>query len=148
MKKLFLILIAVFGIYASSSAQSADISYISLEHNVRYSGTNCLAVHICCSVDDLKGRTVNITAYFFDDYGNPIKAPYGAPGQFRTTDGQLCVGCNVRVTYENTYWDDCVLYIPYGMFQQSGSYQCAVQISNSSYGVLARSSEEYFDVYR
>ena len=148
MKKLFLILIAIFGIYASSSAQTADISYISLEHNVRYSGTNCLAIHICCSVYDLKGRNVNIAAYFFDEYGDPIKAPYGVPGHFRTTDGQLCAGSNTRVMYESTYWDDYVLYIPYAMFQRSGSYQCAVQISHSSYGVLAISSEEYFDVYR
>ncbi len=148
MKKLFLIFAAVFGLHTISSAQSADISDIWLEHNVMYSGFNCIAIHLECSVEDMQGKTVNIAAYFFDDDDNAIKAPYGAPAQFRSSNGQLSVGVNVRVAYESAYWEDCVLYIPYGTFPYSGSYQCAAQISHSMYGTLAVSSSEYFEVYK
>ncbi len=148
MKKLFLIIIAVFGIHLTSNAQSAEISSMWLEHNVSYSGYNCLAIHFECEVNDMQGKTVNMSAYFFDVDGNGIRAHYGVPAQFRSVNGQLCAGMNVRVAYESSYWEDVVLYIPYTMFSQPGSYQCVVQIAHSSYGVLALSSEESFDIYR
>lgn len=147
MKKFFLILIAVIGLNITANAQSAEISDIWLEHNVHYSGYNCLAIHFECSVEGMQGKTVNMATYFFDANGNGVRAPYAAPAQFKSSNGQLSVGTNVRIKYDDAYWDDCVLYIPYGVFPYPGSYMCAVQISHSSYGVLAISSEEYFDIH-
>ena len=146
MKKIFFLLFAVFCINSTVSAQSASISNISLEHNVMYSGLKCMAVHLECSVDNMQHKTVNFCVYFFDANGNPIMAGYNP--QFRSANGQLCVGTNSYIKYENAYWNDCVIYVPYNIFPFAGSYQCKAQIAHSSYGVLALSDTAYFNFYR
>lgn len=145
MKKLLLALAIVFGITSNVSAQSAYIENTWIEHNVFNAGYNCMCVHIELTVDDMKGRSINVSAYIFDYYGNKVIAPYGAPAMFRARDGQLCSGTNGRVQYESTHWDDIKLFIPYNLISP-GNYQCTVQISTSSGMPLVYSDPECFVV--
>ena len=147
MKKILLVLIAVFGVYLTSSAQSCDIHNMWVEHNVYQSGYVGMKIHIEFTVDDCQGKTIQCCAYFYDSYGNAILAPYSYPGNFKTRDGQLCTGSNSYVKYDSSYWEDYVLFIPNGAFAP-GSYQFVVQVSTVNGILLGLSDTEYFTMSR
>ena len=93
-------------------------------------------------IENMKGRSIQVGAYFFDSYGNPVKAN-NVPMQYRTRDGQLCSGSQAYVKYESTSWEDYKLFIPHGYFRD-GEYSCAVQISSNRGIVLAISDSVSF----
>lgn len=147
MKKILMLLLASISVGFTANAQSCEVEDIWLEHNVYQSGYKGMKIHSEFTVDDCEGKTIQCCAYFFNEDGYPIAAPYGAPSYCKTRDGQLCTGTNSYVKYESSYWDDFVLFIPNGMFAP-GSYQCIVQISLLDGTILGLSDTEYFSVSR
>ncbi len=139
---IFFTLLSSINVKAQDTDAITNIDDIWLEHNVYHGNAKGMIIHISFTIENMKGRSIQVGAYFFDSYGNPVKAN-NVPMQYRTRDGQLCSGSQAYVKYESTSWEDYKLFIPNGYFRD-GEYSCAVQISSNRGIVLAVSDSVSF----
>lgn len=142
---IFFTLLSSINVKAQDTDAITNIDSMWLEHNVRYGNMNGMMVHLSFSIENMKGRTVQVCAYFYDSNEVQVRASYNVPMQYRTRDGMLCSGSQAYVKYESTSWDDYKLFFPYG-FLRAGDYICVVGISSNRGVGLAISDPESFSV--
>lgn len=137
---------------------SAEVNSIRVEHNIRRTGYNSvmgpwgwqqvpytynvMRIHIDFDVNNMKGKTIRVCAFFFDEDGDELTT---SNNQFRAPDGQVTVQDTGTATYENSNWSDYVLEIPYGVMRK-GSNKFYIQIQDNRGNTLTTSSYEYFTV--
>ena len=125
---------------------SACIERIWLEHNETFQGMNGMIIRVNFTVYNLKGKSVNVCAYFFDDNDAPLQ---GYSNMFKTTDGQSCTGRWYTMKYDEGELHDFFLFMPYLELNQvlgssSGTFKVAVGISTFEGKGLAQSDFEFF----
>lgn len=149
-KFLFIAVISIlFGIYEAKAQDTDAVTEIDsfwIEHNVMSGNVKGMVIHTAFSIENMQGRSISVVAYFLSADGVPIRAPYNAPAQFKTRDGQLCTGAQAYAKYEASSWEDFRLFIPNMLFS-SGEYLCVVQISSARGVLLAGTEAESFSVY-
>ena len=138
---------------------SAEVNRVWVEHNVKRTGYNSvfnpyfgwqqvpytynvMRIHIDFDVNNMKGKTIRVCAFFFDEDGDELTT---SNNQFRAPDGQVTVQNTGTATYENSNWSDYVLEIPYGVMRK-GSNKFYIQIQDNRGNTLTTSSYEYFTV--
>lgn len=137
---------------------SAEVNSIRVEHNIRRTGYNSvmgpwgwqqvpytynvMRIHIDFDVNNMKGKTIRVCAFFFDEDGDKLTT---SNNQFRAPNGQVTVQNTGTATYENSNWSDYVLEIPYGVMRK-GDNKFYIQIQDNRGNTLTTSSYEYFSV--
>ena len=101
-----------------------------------------MRIHIDFDVNNMKGKTIRVCAFFFDEDGDKLTT---SNNQFRAPNGQVTVQNTGTATYENSNWSDYVLEIPYGVMRK-GDNKFYIQIQDSRGNTLTTSSYEYFSV--
>ena len=122
----------------SSISPKAKIHKVWAEHNVMYDGKKCMEIHVKFEVDNMKGKTGRVTAYFYTDSGTAL-TDYNS--SYRTTSGKVSVGEDFTPSYDNSIWNDFVLYIPNSELHitNSGDYKFFVNIWSHNSDDLAES---------
>lgn len=137
---------------------SAEVNSIRVEHNIKRTGYNSvlgpwgwqqvpytynvMRIHIDFDVNNMKGKTIRVCAFFFDEDGDKLTT---SNNQFRAPNGQVTVQNTGTATYENSNWSDYVLEIPYGVMRK-GDNKFYIQIQDNRGNTLTTSSYEYFSV--
>ena len=122
----------------SSISPKAKIHKVWAEHNVMYDGKKCMEIHVKFEVDNMKGKTGRVSAYFYTDSGTAL-TDYNS--SYRTTSGKVSVGEDFTPSYDNSIWNDFVLYIPNSELHitNSGDYKFFVNIWSHNSDDLAES---------
>lgn len=122
----------------SSISPKAKIHKVWAEHNVMYDGKKCMEIHVKFEVDNMKGKTGRVIAYFYTDSGTAL-TDYNS--SYRTTNGKVSVGEDFTPSYDSSIWNDFVLYIPNSELHitNSGDYKFFVNIWSYNSDDLAES---------
>lgn len=137
----------------------AEVNRVWVEHNISRTGYNSvynalwgwqqvpytynvMRIHIDFDVNNMKGKTIRVCAFFFDEDGDKLTT---SNNQFRAPNGQVTVQNTGTATYENSNWSDYVLEIPYGVMRK-GDNKFYIQIQDNRGNTLTTSSYEYFSV--
>lgn len=112
------------GASSSSSGQvsrGADIENVWVEQNVDVDGENGIGIHVKFTVQGMKDKSTNVSAYIYD--ASNVNAIKDTNGRYCTKGDNPSVAQSKNVTpkYDNTRFDDCVVKIPYSELHQYGS---------------------------
>ncbi len=146
-------IIFFLAIATTSIAQEATIHNEWMEHNV-YKSTGYYnqsvkgaEIHCYFEIEGMKGKKIAAIAFFAYYDGNeyvPLRTRTGS-SQYRAKDNTVCTGQYLYPQYENTYWDDLVLFLPYSelsraISDEEVSMACIIQIQDE-YGTPLAQSE-------
>ena len=109
--------------YAASGNEQKDDSQVTgkfdrvtVEHNVTQDGEKGMKLLLDFSVQHMKGKKGRCIAYF--SYKDGGKVP-DKNKSYYTTDGQASVGRDINPGYEDAYYTDYELFIPYSELEVS-----------------------------
>lgn len=145
---------------SEDNTPNAEVNKVWVEHYVSRTGYNnifdpyfgwlqvpytynVMRIHVDFDVDNMKGKTVRVCAFFYDEDGEDLTT---SNNQFRTSDGQVTIQNTSTVTYKNSNWSDFIMEIPYSVMKR-GSNKFFIQIQDSNGNLLANSDYEYFTVF-
>ena len=157
MKEMILLFISCL-MSISVTAQDECSVYIDdcwLEHNVYVNNTKGMKIHSRLEIENMRGKTLCVIAFFAYDYNEderiPIKSRTGN-NRYRNGNNELCTGDYAYAKYDETIWDDFVLFIPYNEFgaavSESSSLCCVVSVQSKSGVPYAVSEVMTFDYYK
>ncbi len=111
----------------SSAPPKATISNLWVEHNVYEDGKKGMRIHFRLDADNMKGKTGRCSAYFHKDDGTAL---VDLNDRYCTTDGKVSCGKDFTPGYENTYYEDFTLFMPYSELHisRSGSFKFYVTV--------------------
>jgi hypothetical protein len=105
----------------STSKPAAQIEEVRQEHNVRRDGhRNSIEIHVKFKVQGMLGKEGRVAVFFYDGNNNILKS--GGGGSYRAPGGAITVQDTFNPGYENTTYNDFVLYIEYAEFGELYSY--------------------------
>ncbi len=114
-KKVFAIIALVIVMAAKSASAQPSVTFhqVGVEAGA-YMGDFgksdcCLVVHAKFTIKNKKDVPCRGVAYFYLDNGERLK---DCNGTYDAEDGQVCVGTDLRPTYESSIWHDLKLRIP------------------------------------
>lgn len=102
---------------ASNVPVSASISNVTVAHNQTVKGENGMTLNMKLNVNGLKGKKIEVTAYFYDQNGvalNDLNQKYW------TVDKKVCSLVESTPTYDRSTWDSYKISIPYRELHISG----------------------------
>lgn len=111
----------------SSAPPKATISNLWVEHNVYEDGKKGMRIHFRLDADNMKGKTGRCSAYFHKEDGTAL---VDLNDRYCTTDGKVSCGKDFTPGYENTYYEDFTLFMPYSELHisRSGSFKFYVTV--------------------
>jgi hypothetical protein len=112
-------------IAASPARGSASIRITDVEYNSVLDNYRGMLVHIYLDVVGLQGTPVRVAVFFNWDDDTTLYADPNAPTDFVTTSGALTAQYVVTPSYNDTYWKDFKLFVPYVAFPSVSSSQGA-----------------------
>ena len=138
----------------------AEVNRVWLEHNVPRMGYNTVGndymgyqnvpytynvmiIHIDFDVENMKGKTIQVCAFFYDEDGDKMRA---SNNNYRTSDGQVTVQDKATPRYKSSNYSDFTLEIPYFAIKV-GDNKLKIQIQDSNGDFLGESDYEYFKRY-
>lgn len=138
---------------------SAEVNSIRVEHNITRTGYNSvigpwgwqqvpytynvMRIHVDFDVENMKGKTIYVCAFFYDEDGNKMMS---SNNNYRTSDGQVTVQSTATPRYESSNWSDFVLEIPYSVIK-TGVNKFVIEIQDNNGDFLGESDYEYFTRY-
>ena len=98
---------------------TAQIEKIWVDHNQFKDGKKGMKIHVKFSVQNMLSLTGRVVAYFYYDDGSstPLK-DYN--NLYKTTDGNVSVGCDFTPGYQNSSYNDFTLFMPYSELHCTG----------------------------
>lgn len=106
---------------------SATVNKVWLEHGSMKNGEKGMTIHVDFNVIGLKGKTINVIAYFYDSNKKKLT---GGIGSYKATDGQVCSSDTDKPIYDNSHWSDFDIFIPYSALPlKSGEHDYYIQVS-------------------
>lgn len=110
-KKVFAVMVLVIAMAALKVSAQPAVTFhkVGVEAGAFMGDDPCLVVHAKFTVRNKKDVPIEASAYFYLDNGEKLK-DYN--GSYKTGDGQVSVGTNLKPTYESTIWHDLRLRIP------------------------------------
>ena len=111
----------------SSAPPKATISNLWVEHNVYEDGKKGMRIHFRLDADNMKGKTGRCSAYFHKEDGTAL---VDLNDRYCTTDGKVGCGKDFTPRYENDYYEDFTLFMPYSELHisRSGSFKFYVTV--------------------
>lgn len=100
---------------APAQPATATIKNMEVTHNVFQSGQPGIQIRLCFNIQNRKGFSCSVLAYFFDDRGNALT---DLNKKFSSMDGKVCVGSSFTPGYDNTVYTDYILFMPYAELDQ------------------------------
>lgn len=121
---------------------SARINKTWIEYNVVRGGEKGMVIHTDFSVSGMKGRNIDVTVWFNDEDGNPLKGD----GKY-SNNGRVCTYTKQAPSYEDSHFSDWDSFIPYyalGFKQGKHNYYCFVNIYDDNFNIIGKSSNLSF----
>lgn len=127
---------------SASTKPSATIESVWVEHNVIVNGLSGMNIHTKFSVANQKDKDVYVYAFFYYvDNVTVLHDPYG---------NDLSIYKNVSPTYDNSTYNDLVLFMPYVSLNlpvgSNGTLSFDICIRDESGEKLARKNNTQFNV--
>jgi len=94
---------------------TATIKTMDVTHNVFQSGQPGIQIRLCFSIQNRKGLSCGVLAYFRDELG---KGLVDLNNKFKTTTGHVCVGTSCTPDFEDALFNDYILFLPYAELDQ------------------------------
>jgi len=89
---------------------SAKINKLWNEYDVIENDVKGMRIHVNFTIYNYKGRTGHCLAYFYNSNGTPLKDYNNA---YNTSTGNVCTNSTFVPSFDNTIYNDYVLFIPY-----------------------------------
>lgn len=128
-----------------SEPASAVIREIEVTHNVFQSNQAGLQIRLNFSIKNRKGIQCRAVAYFFDEAHKPLQ---DVNQHFQTADGKVCVGSTFQPGFEETFYNNYILFLPYSeLDQKDGEYRLGLNTmiyDDVTKTFLASSPEVFF----
>lgn len=138
----------------------AEVNRVWVEHNIQRTGYNSvynaywgwqqvpytynvMRIHVDFDVDNMKGKTIYVCAYFYDEDGDKMRS---SSDNYKTSDGQVAVHGTATATYKNSNWSNFTMEIPYSAITK-GDNKFVIQILDNNGKYLGKSDYEYFKCY-
>ncbi len=123
---------------SSASTPKAKVHKVWAEHNVMHDGVKCMAIHVKFEVDNMKGKTGRIAAYYYTESGTKL---VDKNNSYRTTAGNVSVGEDFTPSYDGSIWEDFVFYMPNSELHitEVGDYKFFVAVWDHNSNQLADS---------
>lgn len=145
---------------SADNTPGAEVNRVWVEHNIQRTGYNSvynaywgwqqvpytynvMRIHVDFDVDNMKGKTIRVCAYFYDEDGDKMRS---SSNSYKTSDGQVTVQGTATATYKNTNWSNFTLEIPYSAITK-GDNKFVIQIQDNNGKYLGESDYEYFTCY-
>lgn len=145
---------------SADNTPGAEVNRVWVEHNIQRTGYNSvynaywgwqqvpytynvMRIHVDFDVDNMKGKTIRVCAYFYDEDGDKMRS---SSNSYKTSDGQVTVQGTATATYKNTNWSNFTLEIPYSAITK-GDNKFIIQIQDNNGKYLGESDYEYFTRY-
>jgi len=128
-------------IQAPNTPATATIKNMEVTHNVFQSDQPGIQIRLCFSIQNRKGLSCGVLAYFRDDQG---KGLIDLNNKFKTTTGHVCVGSSCTPDFEDALFNDYILFLPYTELDQPDGVrklQFNVQIYDDSGKTFIAASE-------
>jgi hypothetical protein len=93
----------------------ATIKNVEVTHNVFQSDQPGIQIRLCFSIQNRKGLSCGVLAYFRDEQG---KGLVDLNNKFKTTTGHVCVGTSFTPDFEDALFNDYILFLPYAELDQ------------------------------
>lgn len=94
----------------SAQRITGEIENITLEHNVYENDIKGMKIHLKFSIQRMKGIKGRCVAYFYYEDGTPVKDKNSS---YRTADDQAAWGKDFTPSYDNSTFNDLVIFMPY-----------------------------------
>ena len=119
----------------------AAIKSVRVEHN-QWQGLNMgMRIHVELTIGNRRGSVCNLAAYFTDANGLVLK---DFNGFYATSDSQVSVQQSLVPAFDETYYSDVVLFLPYDeLHMRPGNYdlQFHLEVQDPYNGLLLASSK-------
>lgn len=130
-----------------SSSINGNVEKVWVDHNVFQNNQKGMRIHVKFNVNNMKGKTGRICAYFCYSNGSPLK---GNNYTYMTPEKNVTVQTSFTPNYENCVYNDAVLFLPYSALNMAkGKYNLKfyIQIFEYTNGArnFAQSSDVFFD---
>ena len=127
---------------ATESEPTASIEKIWLEHNKWFMGVlKGMEVHVKFQTFNRRGVAGFCNALFYLSDGRQIM---DTNFQYRSLTGQVMATQSFIPPYDNTTFNDLVLFLPYTELHLDGHWECKVQVEVLLDGQTAKSDFAYF----
>lgn len=121
----------------------ATIDRIWVDFNVQEGGKIGMRVHTAFTAYNLKGRQVYLALYFSKADGTPLKT---SNARYATTSGQTAGFMLLEPAYDESYYKDVEIFIPYQEFNLApGKYNLQIDASLIYKGGGLISHLDYYD---
>jgi hypothetical protein len=94
---------------------SATIKNMEVSHNIFQSGQPGIQIRLCFTIQHRKGFSCGVLAYFRDEQGNGL---VDLNNKFKTSSGHVCVGSSCVPDFEDSLFNDYILFLPYAELDQ------------------------------
>jgi hypothetical protein len=129
-----------------TSASSAKIEKVWVEHNVYQNGQKGMKIHVKFSADNMLGRQGSVAAWFYYENGNKLILT-AHNGVYTTPDKQVAVADRFTPGYVNTVYNDFVLFLPNNAIPNLGkgthSLKFKVGVVNEGVEIAASEFQEF-----
>lgn len=104
-----------------SEPPTAVIRETEVTHNVFQSNQPGLQIRLNFNIKNRKGIQGRAVAYFFDENHQPLQ---DVNQRFKTTNGMVSIGSTFRPNFEDCYYNNYILFLPYvELDQKDGEYR-------------------------
>jgi tetratricopeptide (TPR) repeat protein len=104
-----------------SEPPSATIRETEVTHNVFQGNQPGLQIRLNFNIKNRKGIQCRAVTYFFDEKHNPLQ---DVNQRFQTANGKVSVGSTFKPGFEDCYYNNYILFLPYGeLDQKDGDYR-------------------------
>ncbi len=102
---------------AAAQTGTVTIQISKIEYNAVVSQERGMLIHMYVEMYNLDGTPMRVAVFFnYSSDDTPLPADPNAPTDFVTTDGNLTAQIVVTPAYQDTYWDNFQLFVPYAAF--------------------------------
>lgn len=128
---------------------TATINTMEVTHNVFQSGQPGVQIRLNFSLQNRKGLSCGVLAYFRDEHGEGL---VDVNNKFKTSNGRVCVGTSCTPDFDDALFKDYILFLPYAELDQPDGerkLQFNVQIyDDSGKTFIAKSESAFFTFFK
>lgn len=126
---------------------TGQIENVAIEHDIYEDGVKGMKIHLKFFVQNMRGTLGRCVAYMYYEDGTPLK---DTNGLHRTTDGQCSFGEDFTPSYDNSIFNDFVIFVPLTELEarkgkHNMKFQCVLWDNSSDVSrEIARSDYNFF----
>ena len=99
---------------------------MEITHNVFQSNEAGIQIRMNFNITNRKGIQCRTAAYFYDEKNQPLQ---DINQRFHSADNKVSVGSTFKPGFDNTYYNDYILFMPYSeLDQKDGEYRLSLTV--------------------